>query len=45
MLKLGGIASILGLDGPFVRHEFGLVGSGIDHGFYGEYHPRFDELS
>lgn len=45
MLKLGRIASISRFYGPFIGQKLRLVGSGINHRFYGEYHPRFDELS
>ena len=45
MLELGRIASVLGLDRPFVGHELGLVSSYIDHGFYREYHPWLDEVT
>lgn len=45
MLKLSGVASVPCFDSPFIGHEFGLMGSGVNHRFYSEDHSWFHEIS
>ena len=42
VLPLGGKAAILGDDGPLVWQQFHVTFAGVDHGFNGEGHTRFN---
>ena len=45
MFELSGISAVLGLHGPSVASELGLMSSGVDHRLDCEDHPGLDEVS
>lgn len=45
MFPLGGELVIFGDDGPAIGEDFEVAFAGIDHGFDGEDHARFDNVA